>query len=131
MARLVPEQEVIRKLQVRDVLSLPRAQRRREIQLAIMEVPGLDPDDKYLIDRIEEALVRILPRVKSVTPLTDEDLGRLIGRSRPLVQACIGGRLPERLSAEALDALLAVVESRLPEIHNLIRDIKRARLHVE
>ncbi len=129
MVRLVPEQEVIKKLQIRDVLSLSRADRRREIQLAIMEVPGLDPDSKTLIDSIEEGLTRILPRVKSVTPLTDEDLGKLIGRSRPLVQACISGRLPERLSAEALDALLAVVESRLPEIQNLIRDIKRARLH--
>lgn len=130
MVKLVPEQEVLKKLQTRDVLSLPAKERRKEIQLAIMEVPGLDPDSEKLIAELEDALSRILPRVKSVTPLTDADLAKLIGRSRPLVQACISGRLPERLTVEALDALLKVVEARKPEIDNLIRDIKRAKLHV-
>ena len=129
MARIVPEQEVIKKLLVRDVLSLSRAERRLEIQLAIMEVPGLNPDDPKRIERVEVALTRILPRVKSLTSLSDEAIGKLIGRSRPLVQACINGRLPERLSVEALDALLVIAEKRIPEIENLIRDIKRAKLH--
>lgn len=131
MVRLIGEQEVIKKLQVRDVLSLPRADRRREIQLAIMEVPGLDPDNQTLIDGIERALGRITPRIKSVTPLTDEDLGALLGKSRATIQAYVGGRIPEIFTAANLDALLALAESRIPEINNLIRDIKRARLHAK
>jgi hypothetical protein len=129
MVKIIPEQEVIRRLRLRNVMTLPHSQRRKEIQLAIMEQPGLNPDSEVLIQRIDAALTRILPRVKAVAPLTDEDLARLVGKSRATVQAYVGGRLDEVLSVEALDQLEHVVRSRLPEIEALLRDIATARTH--
>lgn len=127
MVKVIPEQEVIRRLRLRNVMDLPHSQRRKEIQLAIMEQPGLNPDSDVLIQRIDAALTRILPRVKAVSPLTDEDLAKLVGKSRATVQAYVGGRLDEALSVEALDRLERVVRSRLPEIDALLRDIASAR----
>lgn len=128
MVRQVPEQEVIKRLQVRNVMNLPYQKRRKEIQLALMETPGLDPDSNVLIARIDSALTRILPRIKSLTPLTDDDLAALIGKSRATVQAYVGGRLEEILPPEALDRLYHLVESRRPEIDRLLADIKAAKL---
>lgn len=130
MVKIVPEQEVIRRLRLRNVMNLPYAERRKEIPLAIMEQPGLNPDSDVLIQRIDAALTRILPRVKSMTPLTDEDLSRLVGKSRATVQAYIGGRLDEILSAEALEQLEKVVRSRIPEIERLLRDIDMIKRRV-
>lgn len=127
MVKVVPEQEVIRRLRLRNVLNMPHTERRHEIQLAIMEQPGLNPDSEMLIQRIDAALTRILPRVKAMTPLTDEDLSRLIGKSRATVQAYIGGRLDEMLSLEALNELEKVVRSRIPEIERLLRDIDQLK----
>ena len=127
MVKIIPEQEVIRRLRLRNVMTLPYSQRRKEIQLAIMEQPGLNPDSDVLIQRIDAALTRILPRVKAMTPLTDEDLSKVVGKSRATVQAYVGGRLDEALSVEALDRLEQIVKSRLPEIDALLRDIHSAR----
>lgn len=129
MVKVLPEQEVIRRLRVRNVMTLPHSQRRKEIQLAIMEQPGLNPDSETLIARIDAALTRILPRVKAITPLTDDDLAKVVGKSRATVQAYIGGRLDEALTPEALDGLERLVRSRLPEIEALLRDIHSAKLH--
>lgn len=127
MVKVLPEQEVIRRLRVRNALAMPHSQRRKEIQLAIMEQPGLNPDSDVLIARIDAALTRILPRVKAMTPLTDDDLAKLVGKSRATVQAYIGGRLDEMLSLNALNALEKLVKSRIPEIDVLLRDIDTAK----
>ena len=127
MVKMLPEQEVIRRLRVRNVMNLPHSQRRKEIQLAIMEQSGLNPDSDVLIARIDAALTRILPRVKAITPLTDDDLAKIVGKSRATIQAYVGGRLDEILSREALDALEKLVLNRLPEIETLLRDIRSAK----
>lgn len=123
MVKIIPEQEVIRRLRLRGVMEMPHAQRRLEIQMAIMDQPGLDPESDTLIQRIDAALTRILPRVKSLAPLTDEDLARIVDKSRATVQAYIGGRLDESLSLDALLRLEKVVKARLPEVETLLRDI--------
>lgn len=129
MVKVLPEQEVIRRLRLRNVMNLPHSQRRTEIQLALMEQPGLNPDSDVLIQRIDAALTRILPRIKALTPLTDDDLAKIVGKSRSTVQAYIGGRLDETLTPEALADLEDLVQSRIPEIEALLRDIHTAKLH--
>lgn len=129
MVKVIPEQEVIRRLRLRNVMNLPYAQRRKEIQMAIMEQQGLNPDSDVLIQRIDAALTRILPRVKAISPLTDEDLAAVVGKSRATVQAYVGGRLDEVLSVDALNRLESIVRSRIPEIDTLLRDIASAKAH--
>jgi hypothetical protein len=109
------------------ILAMPTAKRLREIQLALMDIPGADPDDKALVARVDDVLTRVLPRVKSLTGLTDDDIARLIGKSRPTVQAYVGGRLREQMPQWAYDRLIRIVQAKQIEVGYLLRDLKHAR----
>lgn len=109
------------------ILAMPTAKRLQEIQLALMDIPGADPDDKALVARVDDVLTRVLPRVKSLTGLTDDDIARLIGKSRPTVQAYVGGRLREQMPRWAYDRLISLVQAKQIEVGYLLRDLKHAR----
>ncbi|MCA3186973.1 MAG: hypothetical protein INH13_25810 [Cupriavidus sp.] len=122
------EARVARRLHADPTLrTLPTAQRRQEIQRALMDIPGADPDDKALVSRIDDALTRALPRVKTLTGMTDDELARLIGKARPTVQAYVGGRLREHIPDWAIDKLINIVQAKQVEVGYLLRDLKIAR----
>lgn len=109
------------------ILTLPTAQRHTEIRLALMDIPGADPDDKALVERVDDALTRVLPRVKSLTGMTDDDLAHIIGKSRPTVQAYCGGRLREHIPRRAVDRLIGIVQAKQVEVNYLLRDLRLTR----
>lgn len=110
---------------------MPTYQRRREIQIALMDVPGADPDNAYLIDEIDRQLGKMLPRLKSIINISDDKLAELLGKSRPTIQAYNGGRLRELLSRSDCDRLLVVARKALDDLTVLIRDIETLREHAD
>lgn len=106
---------------------MPTPVRHQEIKLALMDVPGVDPDDEALVKRVDDVLMRVLPRVKSLTGLTDDEIAHVVGKSRPTVQAYIGGRLREQLPEWAYDRLIGIVKAKQVEVGYLLRDLQQAR----
>ena len=122
------EREIARRLRERtDLLLMPAGRRRREIQLAIMDTPGLDPDSEDLIRRLDAQVSRVLWRVKGVTNLRDDELAGIIGKSRATIQAYVAGRLEEKLSVKACDRLLVLLDQKAAEIDALKRDVNILR----
>lgn len=65
----------------------------------------------------------LLARVKGALGLRDIDLARLIGKSRPTVQAYIGGRLAEQIGPAEARILRAAVRARQVELAKLAGEL--------
>lgn len=118
---------VVRKLRAAGAEALPTRERRTAIQMALMEVPAANPDDEKAIKEIDERLTRIISRFKDFTGLRDADVARIIRKSRPAVQAYVGGRIPEKLSRQAADEIERVLISRKEELDHLLADVRVAK----
>lgn len=99
-----------------DIARLPSRALRHEIQMALMELDNEDPDNSVVIDEIERQIRLVLPRVKTALGVTDDQLAEMIGKSRPTVQAYIGGRLREQFSDEASRRLRQMIRARMDEL---------------
>lgn len=93
--------------------------------MALMELDTEDPDNMVVVDEIEKQLNLVLPRVKIALGVTDDQLADLIGKSRPTVQAYIGGRLREQLSEEAARNLRRMIRARMDELATLSEMLER------
>lgn len=102
-----------------DIARLPSRALRQEIQMALMELETEDPDNMVVVEEIEKQLNLVLPRVKTALGVTDDQLSELIGKSRPTVQAYIGGRLREQLTEEAARRLRQMIRARMDELATL------------
>lgn len=118
---------VVRKLRTAGAEALPTRERKLAIQMALMEVPAANPDDEQAIKEIDARLTRIIPRFKDFTGLRDADVARIIRKSRPAVQAYVGGRIPEKISRQAADELERVLLSRKEELDHLLTDVRVAK----
>lgn len=128
---MTSETAIVRRLRLRpDLLALQERERRREIRIALMDVPGVDPDNDDLVRRIDVHLNALVPRFKTFTSMSDAELAKFIGKSRPTIQAYVGGRLPERLDAAVLDRMIERVELEIRNAQALVRDIKALRTRV-
>lgn len=122
-------EQVVRALRERPLSRLTPAERRQEIQIALMEVEGLDPDDPYVLKAVERRLQSgatptVLAAVKELTDLSDAELADLVGKSRSTVQAYISGRLREILDPEAYGRLALVVGEKQEEIAALSTELR-------
>lgn len=108
-----------------DIARLPSRALRQEIQMALMELETEDPDNMVVVEEIEKQLNLVLPRVKIALGVTDDQLADLIGKSRPTVQAYIGGRLREQLSEEAARNLRQMIKARVDELATLSEMLER------
>lgn len=108
---------------VPNVNSMPDAKKALYIKIELMDEPEADPDDPALVERILNQMKGLLARFKFLTGITDDEIAEIIKKSRPTVQAYIGGRLREVLEAEHYDKLRAYAESRKNALTNLIDEL--------
>jgi len=102
-----------------DIARMSSRALRHEIQMALMDLDNEDPDNMVVVEEIEKQLNLVLPRVKLALGVTDDQLSELIGKSRPTVQAYIGGRLREQLTEEAARNLRQMIRARVDELATL------------
>lgn len=102
-----------------DIARMSSRALRHEIQMALMDLDNEDPDNMVVVEEIEKQLNLVLPRVKLALGVTDDQLSELIGKSRPTVQAYIGGRLREQLTEDAARNLRQMIRARIDELATL------------
>ena len=108
-----------------DIAALPSRLRRREIQMALMDIEGADPDNSVAIDLIEKQLDLVLPRAKRALALTDDELSVVLGKSRPTIQAYIAGRLREQITPDAARVLVRMCRARMAELAEITAVLER------
>ena len=102
-----------------------------EISMALMDIPGANPDDPALVDfvlslvRAQKPTPPIIERVAAVTGLSDGKIAEMIGKSRPTVQAYRSSRIKkEDLDDAARTALAKEVRKKYAEVKSLLADLE-------
>ena len=112
-----------------DFTLLSGEDRRLAIQIAMMSVDYLDPDDREAIRDVEVALAEhqrrsLIDRVSELTGLTDMQLAKEIGKSRATTQAYKIGRIPEALPPPVRRQLARLLEEVRKEYDAAIAELK-------